>query len=116
MRATFEVDGKPTWFFGRVLGPHDDGPFSDAWQVAFDDGKVETLRADQLTLLGDDEAAERAAAQGLWRSHLDPAASAAAKASGAKRALDENMMGKNVNEVAAPEAKRAARAPLTVLP
>ena len=51
VRATFEIDGKPAWFFGVVLGVATGGRL----RVGFDDGKHEHIRADRLTIVDDDE-------------------------------------------------------------
>ena len=50
VRATFDMNGKASWFFGVVLtAAAADGCFL----VGFDDGKREHLRADQLTIVDD---------------------------------------------------------------
>ena len=51
VRATFEIDGQPAWFFGVVLGVATGGRL----RVGFDDGKHEHMRADRLTIVDDDE-------------------------------------------------------------
>jgi hypothetical protein len=51
VRATFEIDGKPAWYFGVVLGVATGGRL----RVGFDDGKHEHMRADRLTIVDDDE-------------------------------------------------------------
>tara|TARA_B100000795_G_scaffold62704_1_gene42189 strand:- start:99 stop:1736 length:1638 start_codon:yes stop_codon:yes gene_type:complete len=52
VRATFEIDRKPLWFFGAVLATASaDGNLL----VGFDDGKQEHMRADRLTIVDDDD-------------------------------------------------------------
>ena len=51
VRATFEIDRKPVWFFGAVLAT---ASADGSLLVGFDDGKHEHMRADRLTILDDD--------------------------------------------------------------
>ena len=51
VRATFEIDRKPVWFFGAVLAT---ASADGSLLVGFDDGKHEHMRADRLTICDDD--------------------------------------------------------------
>ena len=69
MRATFEIDGQPAWFFGAVLAT---ASADGSLLVGFDDGKQERVRADKLTIVDDDEV--HASAAQLGRDPRMPAA------------------------------------------
>ena len=47
VRATFAVDSKPTWFYGIVMDVGADSTF----EVRFEDGEIDRLRANQLTIV-----------------------------------------------------------------
>ena len=47
VRATFAVDSKATWFHGIVMDVGADSKI----EVGFEDGEIERLRADQLTIV-----------------------------------------------------------------
>ena len=69
VRATFEIDGQPAWFFGAVLAT---ASADGSLLVGFDDGKQERVRADKLTIVDDDEV--HASAAQLGRDPRMPAA------------------------------------------